>query len=149
MTSRCKTPIKLLCAVFSVLLALCVLPGRTALADTSRKTIRVGYFAFDGYHMLDAQGRRSGYGYDLLQYMAGYTNWQYEYVGYDKSWQEMQEMLANGEIDILTSAQKTDERLKLFSFSSEFVGTSSAILTVKAGNTKEFFGLERHSYRTA
>ena len=48
----------------------------------------------------------------------------------------MQEMLSRGEIDLLTSAQKTDERLERFDFSDEPVGTSAAILTVKAGNDK-------------
>ena len=73
------------------------------------KTIRVGFFAFEGYHQIDQNGIRSGYGYDLLQEMVGYTNWNYEYVGYDSSWSEMQDMLENGEIDILSSAQKTKE----------------------------------------
>jgi signal transduction histidine kinase/CheY-like chemotaxis protein len=99
------------------------------------KTIRVGFFAFEGYHQIDQNGIRSGYGYDLLQEMVGYTNWNYEYVGYDSSWSEMQDMLENGEIDILSSAQKTKERLQRFDFSDEPIGTSAAILTVKAGNT--------------
>ena len=99
-------------------------------------TVRVGYFAFDGYHMQE-DGVRSGYGYEILQHMAGYTNWKYEYVGYEKSWNEMQEMLERGEIDLLTSAQMTEERMERFDFSKESIGTSSAILSVKAGN-KDF-----------
>ena len=107
-----------------------------AFATQTLKTVRVGFFAFDGYHMQDAQGKRSGYGYDLLQRIAGYTDWQFEYVGYAKSWAEMQEMLANGEIDILTSAQKTQERMQRFNYSSNAIGTSSAILTVRAGDSR-------------
>ncbi len=98
------------------------------------KTVRVGFFAFDGYHMLDESGAPSGYGYELLQRLIGYTNWRYEYTGYEKSWNEMQDMLERGEIDLLTSAQMTPERLERFDFSKEPVGTSAAMLTADAGD---------------
>src|SRR5574344_713475 len=91
--------------------------------------IRAGFFEFNGYHEIDSDGSRSGYGYDFLQKIARYTNWTYEYIGYDKSWNDMQQMLADGKIDILTSAQKTPEREKYFAFSDKAIGTSSAILT--------------------
>lgn len=43
--------------------------------------------------------------------------------------------MEKGEIDLLTSAQKTEERLQRFDFSDKAIGTSAAILTVRAGNT--------------
>lgn len=102
--------------------------------DTSQEVVRVGYFAFEGYHMMDEDGRRSGYGYDFLRMASRYLNVKYEYIGYDKSWDEMQDMLEEGKIDLLTSAQKTEDREKLFDFSKP-IGTSSAMLTVKSDNT--------------
>ena len=57
--------------------------------------------------MVDKDGNRSGYGYDLLQQLYVYANWTYEYVGYDKSWEDMLGMLESGEIDLLTSVYKT------------------------------------------
>lgn len=102
--------------------------------NTSQEVVRVGYFAFEGYHMIDEDGKRSGYGYDFLRMAARYLNVKYEYIGYDKSWDEMQDMLEEGEIDLLTSAQKTEDREKLFDFSKP-IGTSSAMLTVKSDNT--------------
>lgn len=100
------------------------------------RTVRAGFFEFDGYHMMSETGRRSGYGYDFLQEIARYQNWKYQYIGYDKTWSEMQDMLEDGTIDILTSAQKTPEREQKFDFSDKSIGTSSAILTVKSGNTR-------------
>ena len=97
--------------------------------------IRVGFFGFDGYHNMDANGYRSGYGYEFIQKMLRYNNYTAEYVGYDKNWAAMQEMLEKGEIDILTSAQKTPEREAKFDF-SEQIGTSAAILTVKEGDER-------------
>lgn len=102
----------------------------------AKQKVRVGYFAFDGYHMTASDGTKSGYGYDLVQDIARYNNWDIEYVGYDKSWSEMQKMLADGEIDLLTSAQKTTDREAQFAFSAEDVGTSQAMLTVKSGDTR-------------
>lgn len=129
---------KLMRVIYQLLLTFCVvifLFPSASIKASQLKTIRVGYFAFEGYHQIDANGERSGYGYDFLQYLSGYTNWHYEYVGYDQSWSDMQDMLANGQIDILTSAQKTKQREQRFDFSTRSIGVSSAILTVKVGNT--------------
>lgn len=59
-------------------------------------TIRVGFFQFDGYHEIAENGAMSGYGYDFLQMIAPYAGFEYEYIGYDKSWSEMQQMLERG-----------------------------------------------------
>ena len=113
------------------------LPG-CSFETGARRIVRVGYFPFDGYHMMDGHGRRSGYGYDYLQNLLDYANWKYEYVGFNehKSWNEMLGMLADGSIDLLTSATKMPGREAVFDFSTRPIGTSAAILTVKAGNTK-------------
>ena len=75
-------------------------------AETPRDTVRVGFFAMDGYHMMDEDGRKSGYGYDFLRLMARYWDVEYEYIGYDKGWSNMQQMLENGEIDIGTATRR-------------------------------------------
>lgn len=117
----------------------CFAPVLQVSAEKS-ETLRVGFFAFDGYHILDENGDRSGYGYELLQMMKRYEHWDYEYAGYDKSWAQMQEMLENGELDLMSSAQKTEERLEKFDFSERPVGSSSTILTVKAGDSRFIAG---------
>ena len=99
-----------------------------------RETVKVGFFAMDGYHMIDAEGNKSGYGYDLLRLMARYWDVDYEYVGYDKSWQEMLNMLEDGEIDMLTSARRTTEREEKFDFSRP-IGKNECMLTVRSDNT--------------
>ncbi|MDD3587407.1 MAG: transporter substrate-binding domain-containing protein, partial [Thermoguttaceae bacterium] len=105
-------------------------------ADAKPEKLRVGYFEFAGYHMVDAQGNRSGYGYDILQLIRPYLNCQYEYVGYDKGWSEMLPMLERGEIDFVTSAVRTPEKLKKFDFTDISIGNSSVIMTVKSGHSR-------------
>ena len=84
-----------------ILTALLSFPARAEEAESQHEHVRVGFFAMDGYHMMDEDGNRSGYGYDFLRLMARYWDADYEYIGYDKSWEDMQQMLLNGEIDIL------------------------------------------------
>ncbi|WP_455501965.1 transporter substrate-binding domain-containing protein [Gemmiger sp.] len=124
--------------VFLMLLCILNLMPLSAAADydsSQRETIRVGFFAMDGYHMMDENGNRSGYGYDFLQLVSRYLDVDFEYVGYEDSWGEMQTMLENGEIDLLTSARKTPEREEKFDFSRP-IGSSSAILTISSDNSQ-------------
>lgn len=102
--------------------------------NNDRKIINVGFFAFDGYHMIDENGERSGYGYDFVRLISRYLDVDFEYTGYDKSWNEMFEMLENGEVDMITSVQQTPQRCEKFAFSKP-IGTSSAMLTVKIDNS--------------
>ena len=116
--------------LLAALLSLSVSAAETA---SQHERVRVGFFAMDGYHMMDEDGNRSGYGYDFLRLMARYWDVDYEYVGYDKSWEEMQQMLIDGEIDMVTSARRTPEREELFDFSRP-IGTNNGILTVRSDN---------------
>ena len=116
------------CMIFSPLTAY-------AAEDSSQhETVKVGFFAMDGYHVMDEEGNRSGYGYDFLRLMARYWDVDYEYVGYDKSWDDMQQMLEDGEIDMVTSPRKTPEREEKFDFSRP-IGTNNGILTVRSDNS--------------
>ena len=116
------------CMIFSPLTAY------AAEGSSQHETVKVGFFAMDGYHVMDEEGNRSGYGYDFLRLMARYWDVDYEYVGYDKSWDDMQQMLEDGEIDMVTSARKTPEREEKFDFSRP-IGTNNGILTVRSDNS--------------
>ena len=103
--------------------------GRTTL-----RTLRVGFYAYTGYHIMDADGSRSGYAYETLQDMAKYENLNYEYLGYDCDVNEIMDMLENGEVDIVPMLRKTPEREERFDFSAEPISNIATMLTVKAGN---------------
>lgn len=106
--------------------------------------MKVGFFAFDGYHMINEVGERSGYGYDFLRLASRYLDVDYEYVGYDESWNDMLEMLRDGRIDLVTSAQSTPDRLREFAF-SKAIGSSSAMLTTTYDNHEVVAG-DYHTY---
>ena len=111
-----------------------------ALEDVAVRTVRVGYYHIEGYHVMDESGSRSGYGYEVLQAMKLYTNWSYEYVGYDLGWADMQQMLLDGELDMVISAVKTPERAEIYDFSDLPVSQSGACLMVKAGESPYIAG---------
>ncbi len=103
-----------------------------------RQTIRVGYFRYDSFNDATAQGDKSGYGYDILQKLRIYENWNYEYIGYNEniSWQDMLKLLEKGEIDLLAPVNYTAARHEKFDYSSLPMGTSSTVISVQANNRK-------------
>ena len=134
LTKRARTCRALAIWMMTLLLtALLSLSASAAEPASQHDRVKVGFFAMDGYHMMDEDGNRSGYGYDFLRLMARYWDVDYEYVGYDKSWEEMQQMLIDGEIDMVTSARKTPDREELFDFSRP-IGTNNGILTARSDN---------------
>ena len=112
------------------------LVGPAVAEESGIRIVRVGFFQSEGYHEQGQDGRLSGYGYEYLQNLRKYIGWDFEYVGYDKSWQEMLDMLERGEIDLVTSATKTPEREKKFSFSHNPIGSAAVLMTVKAGSSR-------------
>ena len=119
---------------------------------------RVSFYAFDCYQMQDENGKRSGYGYEMMQGIAKYLQCTFSYVGYDKSASECVDLLRNGELDIYTAAKKTPEREAEFAFSKHPAITATTSMNVKVGNTKIVAGdyatydgmriglLARHTY---
>ena len=103
-------------------------PCRAAETDNDEKQsqiIRVGSFE-DTFDYVDKNGVRRGYGYELMQALAGYTGWKFEYVKCD--WSNCFDKLENGEIDIMGDISYTDERAQRMLFSDEAMGEEKYIL---------------------
>lgn len=142
--------------LLAVLFACPVYASDVPKADTPN--YKVGFYYFDCYHMQDEDGKRSGYGYEMMQNISKYLQCTFSYVGYDKTAQECEQMLRDGEIDIQTVAKITPERQKEFAFSRHPAITANTCMNVKAGNTKVVTGdystydglriglLRRHTY---
>ena len=120
-----------LCAgIFVVLVIWMILtvPCQAAETDNDEKQsqiIRVGSFE-DTFDYVDKNGVRRGYGYELMQALAGYTGWKFEYVKCD--WSNCFDKLENGEIDIMGDISYTDERAQKMLFPDESMGEEKYIL---------------------
>ena len=97
-----------------------------------QKIIRIGSFE-DTFNYVDQNGVRRGYGYELMQALAGYTGWEFEYVKCD--WSNCFEMLENGEIDVMGDISYTAERAEKMLFSDEPMGEEKYILYADLSNT--------------
>ena len=98
---------------------------------TEQKIIRVGSFE-DTFNYVDKDGVRRGFGYELMQALAGYTGWKFEYVKCD--WTNCFDKLENGEIDIMGDISYTDERAQKMFFSDEPMGEEKYILYADLSN---------------
>lgn len=122
---------------------------------------KVAFYAFDCYHIQDKNGKRSGYGYEIMQGISKYLQCTFSYVGYDKTTSECEAMLRNGELDIYTAARRTAKREAEFAFSTHPAITSSTCMNIKVGNERIVAGdyrtyngirvgfLRRHTYNGA
>ena len=152
-----KRIVAICCSIIIALLSVCPVYA-SAIEKVDTPDYKVAFYAFDCYHMQDENGKRTGYGYEMMQGISKYLQCTFSYVGYDKSANECVEMLRNGEIDIYTAAKKTPEREAEFAFSSHPAITSTTCMNVKVGNNKIVAGdystyngiriglLERHTY---
>ena len=96
------------------------------------QTIRIGAFE-DTFNYVDKNGVRRGYGYELMQALAGYTGWKFEYVKCD--WSNCFDKLENGEIDIMGDISYTDERAQKMLFPDEPMGEEKYILYADLSDT--------------
>ena len=100
------------------------------------KHLRVGFYGYNGYNMYDDKGRPCGYDYDVLQKLAEYDNFTYEYCGFDRDTDGVLQMLENGEVDIVINVRKNAEREQRFAYAAQPTGSICTMLTVKAGNSR-------------
>ena len=99
--------------------------------EKKSQIIRVGSFE-DTFDYVDKNGVRRGYGYELMQALAGYTGWEFEYVKCD--WSNCFDKLENGEIDVMGDISYTDERAQRMLFSDEAMSEEKYILYADLSN---------------
>ena len=134
--SRKKSTV--LCAGIFVFLGIWMVltvPCRAAETNNDEKQsqiIRVGSVE-DTFNYVDKNGVRRGYGYELMQALAGYTGWKFEYVKCD--WSDCFDKLENGEIDIMGDISYSDERAQKMLFPDEPMGEEKYILYADLSDT--------------
>ena len=99
--------------------------------EAPKKTIRVGALG-DTFNYVTENGMRKGYSYELLETLAGYTGWNFEYV--DCNWSDCIEKLQDGEVDILGDIAYTEERTDMMLFSDGPMGVEKYYLYANFSN---------------
>ena len=95
-------------------------------AGEAKKVIRVAYGADNIILNQNSNGFYQGYGVAYLNKISQYTGWTYEYV--EESWEKQLQDLKDGKIDLICTAQKTEQREKEYDFSALSVGTEETVV---------------------
>lgn len=117
-------------AVLLLLLACC----STAMAE-GKPLLRVGYVPGTGFLEEDRPGHYQGYGYEYMQFLSRYGNWQFEYVPC-RSWLECGEMLQSGAIDLLPAMPGDYRSLSGTVRTDHVIGRYSMGIITKDGHAK-------------
>ncbi len=105
----------------------------------ANQTVKAGIFYLDGYHMKDEEGNLCGYGIDFLNFVSEHSHLNFEFTGYDKSFNETLDMLESGAIDVVTPIEKTKNENEKFAYSLP-IGRNSIILSVRADDERRHSG---------
>jgi len=105
-----------------------VLPSKVFAASDSG-VVKIGIYDNKPKVYRDEKGAASGLFVDILNYIAKQENWQLVYVY--GTWEEGLARLEKGEIDIMVDVAVSDERIKLFDFTTETVLSSWGVIFVR------------------
>lgn len=114
---------------------ICITNQRTVKA--SPQTLRVGYIDYANFIETEIDGSYSGYGVDYLNEISKKTGWKYDYV-LDR-WPNLLARLQSGDIDLIASAQYSEDRAATFDFSNTPIGKESTLLYTAANRSDIYY----------
>jgi len=92
-----------------------------------RRTVRVAFFPMDGYHIVEKDGSYGGMDVEYLREISNYAAWNLEYVECE-SWSDALEKLSNREVDLVGSAQYSEERAEIYSYADLSSGYTFGVI---------------------
>ncbi len=113
-------------AACAVLMLSLILPA-IAFAENEHQPVRVGYYENEIFQEGAGDGVfKTGYAYEYYQKLSEYTGWRYSYVYGD--FNELYQMLLNGEIDLLAGLAWREDRQALIGYPDAAMGNESYYL---------------------
>lgn len=83
----------------------------------TKRTVKVAFFPMDGYHIKNDGGSYDGMDVQYLNALCEYVDWHVQYVECE-SWDKALELLAEKEVDLVGSAQFSEERAQVYQYAS-------------------------------
>lgn len=99
-----------------------------------KRLVKVAFFPMDGYHITNADGSYGGMDVEYLKALCEYTDWEIEYVKCD-SWEEALQLLKNKQVDLVGSAQYSEERAKVFQYADLSSGYTFGVIATNSEST--------------
>ena len=107
---------------------------------SGRRTVQVAFFPLDGYHIKDGESY-DGMDVQYLDALCEYVDWKVEYVECE-SWDEALELLADQSVDLVGSAQFSEERAKVYQYASLPSGYTFGAIAAQADSTLAYEDFE-------
>lgn len=101
------------------------------------RVVRVAFFPMEGYHTYSEEGGYGGVDADYLEELCRYTGWRITYVECG-SWDDALAKLAAREVDLVGSAQYSQERAEVFDYASLSSGYTYGCLFVEQDSDLAF-----------
>ena len=99
--------------------------------------IKVGYIDYAGFIEQGEDGNYKGYGVEYLNRVAEYTKWNYQFE--KDTWENCLKKLRSGELDLLCTAQYTEERAAYMDYSKYSIGKESTIIYTNQENNDIYY----------
>lgn len=112
----------------AVVLILTLMPDAVQAAHS--QVVRVAFFPMEGFHVYSDTDGYGGMDVAYLNELSSYTKWDIEYVKCD-SWNAALEKLEAREVDLVGSAQYSDERAELYDYAALSSGYTFGCLFVE------------------
>ncbi|MGL5717102.1 MAG: EAL domain-containing protein [Paraclostridium sp.] len=113
-----KKIINRLCFI-AIVLFVVILSTNDVVAQHKKEVIKVGFYNYSPYYLVNEQGKPDGYYNDLLRLISNKIGVEYEYVHMDVN--EAINKLKSGKVDLLFGINKTEERLKDLTYSDHYI----------------------------
>lgn len=106
------------------------------------RTVRVAFFPMDGFHTYSENDEYGGVDVVYLEQLCHYTDWKIEFVKCS-SWNDALEKLKEKEVDLVGSAQYSEERKEVYDFAALSSGYTFGCLFVEENSDLAFEDFER------
>ncbi len=124
---------------------LCCLFLTPVFAASKDKVLKVAFYPLDGFFEYDSNGKRTGYGVELLERIGEYAGLRFEYVPAG-TWEQTQNMLLSGEADLRLPGTMPSTPSAALGYTHESVmDTYHAFMTLKTRNDLYYKDYENFS----
>ena len=96
-----------------------------------KRLVKVAFFPMDGYHIMNSDGSYGGMDVEYLNALCEYTDWEIEYVECD-SWEEALNLLSEKKVDLVGSAQYSQERAGEYQYADLASGYTFGVIATKS-----------------
>ena len=115
------------------------LPKGLKAAD--KRSVKVAFFPMDGYHIKEGEENYDGMDVQYLDALCEYVEWNVEYVECE-SWDKALELLSEKKVDLVGSAQYSEERAKIYQYASLPSGYTFGAIAAKSDSVLAYEDFE-------